>query len=457
MAKTLQDVKDTADARLAQGDLLGALKVYRLVLEGAPLDFELRLQIGDLLAGLKALPYAAEVYKSVAIHCIKAGNPFLALTAIKRIELFRGNVRALTDGLIETYTAGSPRIGRGVKQAPAEYSRKVRDDLDLDYPIETEVLIAAMAHLAANLADIQNYPSIVPAVPIFSSLKREGFAALLGRLELRQYGPGEAIIRQGDAGQSVFFLARGEVRVVRIVQDAVGAKSEVQLARLGQGSLFGEMALVSADPRSASVVCDTPVDALELTRESIETLAQSIPDVAEAMARFTRERMINNLLATNPLFAPFDEEGGKKLLARFTGHEVPAKTVFLEEGTAGNGLYVILQGQAEVLKWDPNAEEHVALATLGPGDVAGEISLVLEEPVSATVRTTTKSTLLFLARELFRPLVESVPDLLVHFNRLANQRLIDTESKLMRPTVIDPFTPEEKGFDRLDDDDLVFI
>ena len=117
------------------------------------------------------------------------------------------------------------------------------------------------------------------------------------------------------------------------------------------------------------------------------------------MARFTRERMISNLMATNPMFHPFDDDAKKQLLARFTGHEVPKGTIFLEQNNPGSGLYVILQGAAEVLKWDD--KEYVKLADIGPGDVVGEISLLHEEPITATVRTTAQSTLLFLARELF--------------------------------------------------------
>jgi CRP/FNR family transcriptional regulator len=132
------------------------------------------------------------------------------------------------------------------------------------------------------------------------------------------------------------------------------------------------------------------------------------------------------------MFKPFDEASRKQLLARFTGHDVPGGTIFLEQGSAGPGLYVILRGKAEVLRW--NGAEYVKLADLGPGDVAGEMSLLHEEKVSATVRSVGNATLLFLARELFMPLVDAVPELLAHFARLAQARRDDTEKKL-QPTV----------------------
>jgi CRP-like cAMP-binding protein len=333
----------------------------------------------------------------------------------------------------------------------------VRDDIDLDYPMPDPEVAAGLANMASYIENIKNYPPLVPPIAIFSTLDRDAFAELVGLLDLVRSADGQAIVRQGEPGDAVYFVARGEVRVVRRFENAAGEDEERQLARLGPGSLFGEMALLSSDPRGASVICDGPVDLLELKRARVEQIAARMPNVAGAMGRFTRERLIANLLATNPMFQPFDESSRKQLLARFTGHEVPRGTQFLEQGVPGNGLYVILQGKAEVLKWD--GERYVNVATLGPGDVAGEISLVQETPATATVRTTTSATLLFLARELFYPLVEAVPELLVHFARLSQARLEDTEFKLMQHSVMDDDFVEsvDDAEGELDDDDIVFV
>jgi CRP-like cAMP-binding protein len=378
------------------------------------------------------------------------------MAALKRLEQLGIDTTAGVSLLTETYAAGSAILGRGIKPAPADYEAKVREDLDLEYPINQKEFLPETAKMAAFTGNIENYPDVVPPVPIFSTLTRMAFTELLSRLTLKRFAPGDHVIRQGTTGDAVYFIARGEVGIVRTTSGPDGEPVSKQLALLGPGSLFGEMALVSADPRSASVVCATPVDVLELTRRDVEETAAKIPTIGGAMARFTQERMISNLMATNPLFEPFDEESKKQLLARFTGHEVPGGAIFLEQGNAGNGLYVILRGSAEVLKWEK--DEYISVAQLGPGDVAGEISLLYEEPVSATVRTTTPATLLFLARELFKPLVEAVPELLVHFNRLAEERLRDTEFKMMQKTVLDDDFIEELDEDaEITDDDLVFI
>ncbi|MBW2276409.1 MAG: cyclic nucleotide-binding domain-containing protein [Deltaproteobacteria bacterium] len=456
MPRTLLDLKEQAEQRFAAGKVTESLKIFRLVLEGAPLDFNLRLEIADALVGANQDRLAGTVYSAIADHDIKSGSPLRAIVAIKLLEMMGATIAPLIDSLIKKYAAGSEVLGRSVKLAPADYSVALRDDLEIDYEMPDKEVVESVAQMASFTGNIENYPPLVPPLAIFSTLEPESFSKLLGLLRLKRHHDGEAIINQGDTGDAIYFIARGEVRVVKTVTQPGGETEELQLARLGPGSLFGEMALVSADPRGASVVCDGLVDVLELTKEHADQAAAEMPHVGGAMRRFTQERMIQNLLATNPLFQPFDDDSKKQLLAKFTGHEVPKGTIFLEQGKPGTGLYVILQGQAEVLKWD--GSEYIKLAILGPHDVAGEISLLHEEPATATVRTTSAATLLFLARELFSPLIEAVPELLTHFARLAQERLDDTEFKLMQSKVLDDdFIEKLEESDVLNEDDLVFI
>jgi CRP-like cAMP-binding protein len=451
MPQTLLDLKTEARRRRAAGNLVGALKVYRLVLEGAPLDFDLRFEIADALLAAKEPSLAAPIYFAVAQHDLKSGNPLRALVAIKQLEGMRAATAPLVAACADKYGAGSQALGRSVKPAPSDLSARVRDDLDLDCATPDAQVVQELAQMAAYTGNIQNYPPLVPPIPVFSTLERDAFAELVSMLELVRCESGRAIIRQGVAGDAVYFLARGDVEISRRVEGG----EELGLARLGPGSLFGEMALVSSDPRSASVICDGEVDVLELKRERVDEVAARMPGFAAAMSRFTRDRIIANLLATNPLFKPFDEATRKQLLARFTGHEVPRGTIFIEQGQPGNGLYLILQGKAEVLRWD--GASYVSLAALGPGDAVGEISLIHEQPATATVKTTTAATLLFMARELFIPLVEAVPELLAHFARLSQERLDDAEFKLMRNSVVDDDFIEDLEETELEDEEIVLI
>ncbi len=453
MITTLQELSDIAYRLKKEGAYTEALKAFRLVLEAVPLDFDLRLNIGDLLAVMGQTKAALMVYKSAAEHDIKAGNPLRAMVAAKILAQYGVDISAVVSLMVEKYSAGSSYIGRSIKLAPSDYSVKVREGIDVNYPVsDLNAFIAETALMAADISTIRNYPALVPPLPIFSTLDKASFEELFLNLELCRHSEGELVVEQGKPGDALFFIAGGEVKVLRA--DSNG--QIVQLARLGAGALFGEMALLSADPRSASVLCDSDVNVLMLKRDNVERLGTKIPMIAAAMARFMRERLINNLLSTNPLFCPFDDTAKKQLLSRFTGHDVPAGTVFLEEGDIGRGLYVILSGKSKVTKKE--GDETLHLADIGPGDIVGEMALLNEAPVSATVCTKTPSTLLFLARELFLPLIEAVPALKSYFVDLANNRQFDTQAKAMAEALIKQAAAEQESPDfSIDEDEIVFI
>lgn len=453
MANTLQDLLNESRARKHRSQALAALKVYRLLLEAAPLDFDLRMEIADLLSGMGHDDLAARIYRAVAEHNIKAGNPLGAIVAIKLLEQRELAVEALIQSLQDHYSFGSTVLGRSVKLAPTDLSQQIREDIDLDYLVDQRPFIAETAAMAASTDRIEHYPSLVPPVSIFSSLEKAAFGELLHLLTLARFHPNDRVVTQGATGTSLYFIARGEVNVVKRPGENA---AEIHLARLGPGSLFGEMALLSDAPRTASVVAATEVDLLALSRSDVEALSQRTPQVAGAMARFTRERMINTLLATNPLFSPFGNEDKKKLLARFTGHDVPEGTIFLEQGDLGRGLYIVLQGKAEVMRNDGG--KLFKIAEIGPGDIVGEMALVNEAPVSATVRTTTSATLLFLAREIFSPLVANVPELSAYFKNLSEARTEDAQLKVMAHRLSDDLIErlDDESVD-LDGEDLILL
>jgi CRP-like cAMP-binding protein len=229
------------------------------------------------------------------------------------------------------------------------------------------------------------------------------------------------VVREGEPGTSFFLVAAGHVRVYNT--DALGQQTE--LARLGEGAIFGELALVANQPRAASVEVVGEADLLELGAEALRAAAGELPQLAEALDRFTRERLLRNLLATSPLFKPFSPQQRVDLARRFTGHDVAPGTDLIREGDAGRGLYVVLSGEVEVLKGEEPFE--TSIATLRAGDVFGEIALIRGTPATATVRAARQSTVLFLAREYFERLMHALPELRSFFETLTEERLNETQ------------------------------
>jgi hypothetical protein len=90
-----------------------------------------------------------------------------------------------------------------------------------------------------------------------------------------RFAPGEVIFRQGDPGDFVYTIIDGQVEIVR--EEPHG--EETVINRLGPGEYFGEMALISNAPRTATVRAITAVDAVALARDDFTALYTYLPDL----------------------------------------------------------------------------------------------------------------------------------------------------------------------------------
>jgi len=111
------------------------------------------------------------------------------------------------------------------------------------------------------------------SIPIFSALAREDIAKVLGKMEEITFRAGETIIRQGDPGDAFYLIKSGAVQVV--VESGAG-NSEI-VAVFGPKDSFGEMALFSGEPRSATIVSVKETVLWRLKREDWDDLIEKHP------------------------------------------------------------------------------------------------------------------------------------------------------------------------------------
>lgn len=102
----------------------------------------------------------------------------------------------------------------------------------------------------------------------------------------QHFEPGQVVFRQGDIGDLVYVIAKGEAEVT---SESSGGKPEV-LARLGSGQWFGEMALIGHAPRNATVHSATPLDVLALDREAFDALFTNVPALRASFQNLIRTR-----------------------------------------------------------------------------------------------------------------------------------------------------------------------
>src|SRR5918995_1979587 len=110
-------------------------------------------------------------------------------------------------------------------------------------------------------------------IPIFSGLTREDIAKILGKMEECSFGAGTTIFSQGDRGDAFYFIQSGAVQVV--VESMTGRSEAIAL--LGPHDWFGEMALLSGEPRSASIITVKETFLWKLSRDAWEDLIEKHP------------------------------------------------------------------------------------------------------------------------------------------------------------------------------------
>lgn len=154
-----------------------------------------------------------------------------------------------------------------------------RNDIPIAFPMRTHVQYQAPASrqevareaIADRLAQID----------ILSPLPGPAFATLAGAARVHPFGKGETILRRGAEGSSMFVVHQGTVSV------CVG---DDEVARLGEGDYFGEMALLTGESRVADVVALTDVVAIEIDKDALQPVLHDQRETVHAISAKVAER-----------------------------------------------------------------------------------------------------------------------------------------------------------------------
>jgi anion transporter len=134
------------------------------------------------------------------------------------------------------------------------------------------------------------------AIPLFTSLGRLEIARLVPSFQHLDLAVGETLFQEGDKGDALFIIVSGSVCIRK--QSGV---SEINVARLGAGDHFGEMALLSGAPRSATAVAAEPLSLLKLSRPRFEALLKKHPSIASHLANILASRFSTQEWQPEPL------------------------------------------------------------------------------------------------------------------------------------------------------------
>jgi len=244
---------------LLRGDYEAAAEAIRARLTQGSADLRLRNQLGDALVGAGRIPEALAEYQMLADAYAVDGFTAKALAIWKKMaRLAPGD-----EGLLHRIAASqSGRVERGPSLPSRPASQRVSDpEVEASYD---------------RRAEPPGFPEFLPAE----------LAAVAGHLEHRRFVEGEGIVAEGDAGDAFYIIAEGLVSVT--VRSRQGA--EIELATLGAGEFFGEVAVIKGRKRTATITARGDCEVLELTRADLDKVVATHPRVRSVLEEFIHRR-----------------------------------------------------------------------------------------------------------------------------------------------------------------------
>lgn len=158
-----------------------------------------------------------------------------------------------------------------------------RAALHFPYPTRTLFMheVTESSRERERASEIEGRIRALAKIDILSALGTDALARLAEGTTTHPFSPGETIIRQGEPGNDMFVVLRGELSV---------RTGEEEVARVGDGSFFGEMSLLTGEPRKATVVALAPCELLVVSHEHFHQVLLLHPDVADAISQKVIER-----------------------------------------------------------------------------------------------------------------------------------------------------------------------
>jgi len=181
---------------------------------------------------------------------------------------------------------------------------------------------------------------ILAGAPLFGTLARTDLAACAARFREARFAKSEMLFARGDHGAHLYVIAEGQVRLA--VATTEGRELSFQI--VGPGDLFGEIALLDGEPRSAEAIALTATTAISLERHEFQRLRAASPAISDAVIAYLcrRLREVSDKLETIALY-PLDVRLARFLFAALKGRpEIAGRRTPLELRFSQSELAMLL-------------------------------------------------------------------------------------------------------------------
>ncbi|MDP9491665.1 MAG: cyclic nucleotide-binding domain-containing protein, partial [Actinomycetota bacterium] len=243
--------------------------------------------------------------------------------------------------------------------------------------------------------------ALLEELPFLRELSEDARRLVVESFVPVSFGFGGVVFAEGDEPDGFYVLVSGAARVLK--QRADGG--EVTLNTLGPGDAFGELGLLTGEPRSATVRASGESTALKLDRSLFAALVQVHPELGRHFDRQIARHRRRDLFKLSSAFAGIPGEALEALLDALEPVEVTKGETVVRQGDPSTCMYVVEEGRLHAV-WQTGEGTQGDVAYLRRGDFFGERSLLLGAPRAVTVDAVTNARLLALQEGDFRRFVD---------------------------------------------------
>jgi cAMP-dependent protein kinase regulator len=130
---------------------------------------------------------------------------------------------------------------------------------------------------------------VLTITPVFEGVPPDARMALASHFHLKTFKAGEVVVKEGEGGDSFYLIRSGSVKVS--TKDIGAGSQEVELGTMREGEFFGEVALLTSKPRTATVVAEGPLELMELNRDDFNVIVKHFPSVRKVVEAYQKQRV----------------------------------------------------------------------------------------------------------------------------------------------------------------------
>ncbi len=163
--------------------------------------------------------------------------------------------------------------------------------------------------------------TVLHAIDLFEPLEPDEIASLAGAAQHLRFADGDPIVREGERSRSLMVLTDGSADVFA-GSSAVGGGKKVLVATVGAPAVFGELGLLTGEPRSATVIARGAAECLRIDESAMQPVLRARPQLAEQLSSLLAERQrdrVSVLEAASSDAAEVKVSTAAELLARIRG------------------------------------------------------------------------------------------------------------------------------------------